>query len=103
MYDVANWKPITHKVFCEELGNATLTGDDPNELKLIVEDLGDGRVRTVVHALCNLSDGRGIQQHPYLMMIHSTEDGGTVCFLSDESLSIHDGPDSIYAKAAKTA
>jgi hypothetical protein len=79
IYDVANWKPITPPTLAEEIGAATLTFDEPSELKLTVETLDDGRVRAVVWARVKTGVDAD-EPAPYLMLLHDPETGKTVSF-----------------------
>ncbi len=68
VFHLANWRPITHAEYAQELLDAAGTMDNPTDLKVVVTDLGDTRIAMVTHAHVSLGDGTG-EVGPYLMVV----------------------------------
>lgn len=82
IYDVADWKPVRQGAFLDALGILGTTADNPDTLKIEVDDL-DGRVRYVFHGTVKNADADGVPYsaiEPVLMMLYEAEDGKYVLF-----------------------
>ena len=81
-YDVADWKPIKPEEWVINMCTAACTVDNPETLKVEVDDL-DGRIRLVVYATLKHHDVKGEAyggSGPYLMALFEAEDERLVCF-----------------------
>lgn len=79
LYDVSNWKPLTHALFAEEMAEASCTLHEPEALVTKVETLPDGRVRLVTWCEIKHNVTPDVSDiEPYLMLIYDPEVGGTV-------------------------
>lgn len=80
VYAVHKWKPVTPAQFLEELGQRTLTVEEPLELKAEVTTLLDGRIRISYYAYARPLnfEGTGDDLTPYLLQLYEPESGKSV-------------------------
>lgn len=88
-YDISRWKPLSSEAFSNELAMICVIDEDLGELKGVIENLPDGRIRIVFTAEVVEKAGEAPLDDTYLMMIYSPEQNKTNHFVrSDVRLAV---------------